>query len=231
MTLTAFHWPQLLGHLSCGVRIWGYSVLVAVVGAGALALLLLLLLVVSDEGGGESCKVGGEVVVSAAAAPADFLSALGLVGALDLVVLEEAEEAAAAAAAAVVLGLGLGLKPGKALPWTSWPFRTIGGSFAQYCAVGSGGGRAVMPILGCLRRGRLQVWQISTSAGKGASLVGLEAAEEEEEEFTPNAEVVPFSVGGWLGWLSFGFSEGRLASLEAVVVVQSSAETRPSRIL
>lgn len=75
----------------------------------------------------EACEPEGEEASAAAAA---FLSGLLPFG-FGLVVFEVVVVAAAAAAAAEAEAFGLGLKPGKALPWTSWPVRTTGGSLAQ----------------------------------------------------------------------------------------------------
>lgn len=113
----------------------------------------------------EDWELEGEEAVEAVAVAAVVVEVVGgLARGLGLVGLEDpaAEAAADVAVAVVVLLVGfLGLKPGKALPWTSWPERTMGGSLAQYCAVGSGGGREFSPIRGCVRRGREQLLQIS----------------------------------------------------------------------
>lgn len=170
MTLTAFHCLQaLLGHFICGVRICGYSADVVAV-------------VVEEEGGGaekdgveEDWEEEGEegtetvsvvmlvvVVVALAGGALEVLLLLGLVVVVSLG-LVAFEPAAVVVVVVVVVVLFLGLKPGKALPCTSWPARTMGGSLAQYCAFGSGGGREFSPIRGCLRRGREQLLQTSRS--------------------------------------------------------------------
>ena len=80
---------------------------------------------------------------------------------------------AAIGAGKALTTLGLGLKPGKALPWTSWPARLMHGSLAQYVAVASGTGRELSPIRGYWRRGREQLVHIGRAARAGLDDDGL----------------------------------------------------------
>ncbi len=155
----------------------------------------------------EPCEPEGEEASAAAAFLSDLLPfGFGLVG------LEVVVDPAAAAAA-----LGLGLKPGKALPWTSWLARTTGGSLAQYEAFASGGGRDVLPIRGYFRRGRLQLSQIWRS---DSDLEGLLVEEELslpvlEGLASLDVEVVSFMVALSLTSPFSAFSGTGTASLAA----------------
>jgi hypothetical protein len=203
---------------------------------GVAALVLLQLFLFSSD---ESCEFVGDDVSAAAAAV--FLSDLPVLG-LVLVVLEAAAPAAREVEELVVVLVllvlpaevfGLGLKPGKALPWTSWPARKTGGSLAQYEALGSGGGRELRPIRGCLRRGSEQFGQTEMSAGLVLPLsaltvvfeLGLEVFDSFGTEFESFLRVCSLSCE------SFGFSGSVLASFCEPIAGAASPVGPPFRML
>lgn len=180
--------------------------------------------------------MGDDVSAAAAAVLLSDLLVLGLA----FVGLEAAAPAAREVEKEVVLVLlvlpakvfGLGLKPGKALPWTSWPARTTGGSLAQYEALESGGGRELRPIRGCLRRGSEQFGQTERSAGLVLPLsaltvvfeLGLEGFDSFGAEFESFLRVCSLSCE------SFGFSGSVLASFCESIAEAASPVGPPFRM-